>query len=141
MTEGSRLSKFHPACPQVGVPEGCSQTAISPGCVSSCWSAFCSCCWGCWWPSSWSVSIQALLGRRALGQESMSYTSCPSRHPAPLNPTPSSSCLQSCRLLPLLGPPMSHCPSEASPPLAPPLPPLPPPLRPVKLLKGSRRQA
>lgn len=43
--QGKGLSKSHP---QVGVPEGCSQTATSPGCVSSCWPACCSCCSGFW---------------------------------------------------------------------------------------------
>ena len=58
--QGKGLSKSHPTCPQVGVPEGCSLTATSPGCVSSCWPACCCCCLGCWWPSSWPVSSQGL---------------------------------------------------------------------------------
>jgi hypothetical protein len=56
-----RSSSQNPACPQAGIPEGCSQTATSPGFVSSCLPVCCSYCSGCWWLSFWPVSTRAYL--------------------------------------------------------------------------------
>lgn len=80
---------------------------------------------------------RALLGLKVLLNEIPCATLfITPREPAPLNPTPPSSSLQSCRLHPCLGPPITHCPPKASPPPPPPLP-LPPPLQQQGTLKDS----